>query len=60
MITKNDVAIMLNNLSAATEVEFANLIFNFVKSGTIDQDRFRDVIVGALAKEREACAQVAA
>ena len=53
MITKNDVAIMLNNLSTDNEdvrTVFANLIFNFVKSGTIDQDRFRDVIVGALAK----------
>ena len=50
MITKNDVAIMLDLLSTANEVEFANLLFKFVKSGTIDQDRFRDLIVGALAK----------
>jgi hypothetical protein len=39
----------LANLSAGTETEFANLLFNFMQAGLIDKDRFREIIIGARA-----------
>ena len=50
MINEKDVEILLANLSTGSETEFANLLFNFIQSGLIDKDRFREIIIGARAQ----------
>jgi hypothetical protein len=47
MINEKDVEIMLKNLAPSNEDEFCDLLFEFVSSGTIDKDRFRELIIGA-------------
>jgi len=49
MINEKDVKIMLKNLAPSNEDEFSNLVFDLVSSGTIDKDRFRELILGARA-----------
>jgi hypothetical protein len=49
MINETDVKIILKNLESGNETEFARMLFNFMQSGLVDQDRFRDIIIGARA-----------
>jgi len=49
MINETDVKIILKNLESGNETEFARMLFNFMQAGLVDQDQFRDIIIGARA-----------